>query len=242
MPASSASSERGAGAIRWMLPVGAAGDRRRASAMELEIRRISLEQKLKALCREEGRSFAQVMRVAGKLPADAPVFQTSKAYRVALELLRVLAQIRDLEWGQHNEEAHSTGDGAPEREQGEAEEHILSQSEFFTMLMKEGAISQMPDLKPELEEVVERISTEMNQIVLDWLEYHNASCDDAEFELSQDEYDGISDDVKPFIERKLRNADQSEVESDSFQDRLREQVAEQTQELIRERLEGRNRE
>jgi len=208
----------------------------------LEVRRMYLEEKLKALCRQEGRSFAQVMRVAGKLPADAPVFQTSAAYRVALELLRVLAQIRDLEWSQQKEKPNSNGDGASEREEGETKERILSQSEFFAMQMKEGAISQMPDLKPELDEVVERLSKEMDEVVLDWLEYHNASCDDAVFELSQDEYDGIGDDMKPFIERKLRNANQSELESDSFQDRLREQVAEQTRELIGACLEGRSRE
>jgi hypothetical protein len=208
----------------------------------LEVRRMYLEQKLKALCREEGRSFAQVMRLAGKLPTDAPVFQTSKAYKIALELLRVLAQIRDMEWGQQNERANSNGDGASERESGEAEGHILSQSEFFTMLMEEGSISQIPDLKPELEEVVERLSKEMDQVVLDWLEYHNASSEDAEFQLSQDECDRISDDTKPVIEGKLRKADQSELESDSFQDRLREQVAEQTKGLIGVCLEGRSRE
>jgi hypothetical protein len=142
-----------------------------------------------------------------------------------------------LEWSQQKEEANSNGNGASEREQGEAEERILTQSEFFTMQLKEGAISQMPDLKPELDEVVERISAEMNQVVLEWLEYHNATCEDSESQLSQNECDGISDDMEKYIERKLRKADQSELESESFQDRVREQVAEQTQELIRECLE-----
>ena len=176
-------------------------------------------------CRKEGRSMTSVLRVARiVVRAEDIEDKPAKKHSAAMEAAKHI----------HRLERKAAEPDYPEgvrRRNRENEER--NKKPLFGFLLK----SPEP-LSAAQEETVERQTQELMEIVETRLEQHDESCESSDMRLTREELKSIRRDLKTYIDKVLRKK-VDDLESDAAQAEISEDVTEETRELVRAHIEGR---